>query len=92
MVREAATVAYGTASGSSGTPHDKPPDSRDDVPMETATRTFSFVLTVDVEPHHPGYDDPEWIADAAWGALTNLYGLRAIYSDITDKPAHDTGG
>jgi len=27
---------------------------------------------------------PEWAADAAWGALTNEYGLRAIYTDIEE--------
>jgi len=26
------------------------------------------------------FDDPEWIADAAWGALTNDYGLVCTYA------------
>jgi len=51
------------------------------------TRSYRFTLTVDVERGHPAYDDPEWVADAAWGALTNEYGLRAIYTDVEeDEP------
>jgi hypothetical protein len=51
-------------------------------PETSATRTYRFVITFEVEPDHPAYDDPEWAADAAWGALTNEYGLRAIYTGI----------
>lgn len=53
----------------------------------SATRTYRFVITFDVEPDHPAYDDPEWAADAAHGALTNEYGLRAIYTDIAEVTA-----
>ena len=28
--------------------------------MAKDTRTYRFTLTVDVEPGHPAYDDPEW--------------------------------
>jgi hypothetical protein len=52
--------------------------------MESNTRTYRFVVTVEVDPDHPAYDDPEWAADAAHGALTNEYGLRATYMDITE--------
>lgn len=52
--------------------------------MATETRSYRFTITVNVEPGHPAYLDPEWAADAAWGALTNEYGLRAIYTDIRD--------
>ena len=52
--------------------------------MANHTRTYRFTLTVDVEPGHPACDDPEWAADAAWGSLTNEYGLRAVYSDIEE--------
>lgn len=52
--------------------------------MEPATRVYRFVLTFAVEPGHEAYADPEWAADAAWGALTNLYGLRSIYSGIEE--------
>lgn len=45
-------------------------------------RTYRFVITVQVEPGHPAYDDPEWAADAAWGALSNEYDLRTTYSAI----------
>jgi site-specific DNA recombinase len=46
------------------------------------SRTYTFRLTVDVEEDHEAYDDPEWVADAAWGALRNLYGLECIYTDL----------
>jgi len=52
--------------------------------MTTETRTYRFAITFDVEPGHPAFDDPEWAADAAWGALTNVRGLRAIYTDIAE--------
>ena len=32
-----------------------------------------------VDDDHEAYDDPERIADAAWGALTNEYGLEFTY-------------
>lgn len=51
------------------------------------TRTYRFVITFEVEPGHPAYDDPEWTADAAHGTLTNEYGLRAIYTDIDEVTA-----
>ena len=61
------------------------PELSDDGPMEEeTTRTVRFVLTVEVEPGPPAYDDPEWVADAAWGALTNMYGLQAVYFDVTE--------
>lgn len=57
--------------------------------MANDTRTYRFTLTVDVEPGHPAYDDPEWAADAAWGSLTNEYGLRAIYESIEEISGDD---
>ena len=48
--------------------------------MANETRTFRFSITFNVEPAHPAYDDPEWAAGAAWGALTNMYSLRAFYA------------
>lgn len=50
-------------------------------------RAYRFVVTFEVEPGHPAFDDPEWAADAAWGALTNEYGLRAIYTDMEEVDA-----
>lgn len=47
------------------------------------------MLTVTVEEDHEAYDDPEWAADAAHGALTNEYGLRAIYTDIAEAVSGD---
>jgi hypothetical protein len=52
--------------------------------MDTTTRTYRFVVTVEVEPGHPAFDDPEWAADAAHGALSNEYGMKSIYTDITE--------
>jgi hypothetical protein len=52
--------------------------------MEKATRSYRFVVIVEVEPGHPAYDDPEWAADAAHGALANEYDLKASYSDIAE--------
>lgn len=44
--------------------------------------TYRFQLTVTVDEDHEAYDDPEWFADAAWGAMTNLSGVRCVYTDI----------
>lgn len=46
------------------------------------TRTYRFQLTVIVEHDHESYDDPEWIADAALGALTNEYGFECTYGPV----------
>ncbi|MGE3621991.1 MAG: hypothetical protein AB7L84_16170 [Acidimicrobiia bacterium] len=54
--------------------------------MANDTRTYRFTLTVDIEPGHPAYDDPEWTADAAWVSLTNEYGLQATFSAIEEVP------
>ena len=48
--------------------------------MATGTRSYQFTITFDVEAGHPAYDDPEWAADAASGALTNEHGLMAIHT------------
>ncbi len=52
--------------------------------MATGTRTYRFAITFEVEPSHPANDDPEWAADAAWGALNNQYGLLNHFSDIDE--------
>lgn len=52
--------------------------------MEPGTRVYRFVITFEVEPGHEAYDDPEWAADAAWGALTNMYGLLCTYGSIEE--------
>lgn len=52
--------------------------------MESNTRAYRFMINFEVDPGHPAYDDPEWAADAAHGALTNEYALRAIYTDISE--------
>lgn len=52
--------------------------------MKRNTRAYRFTINFEVDLGHPAYDDPEWAADAAHGALTNEYGLRAIYTDISE--------
>jgi len=52
--------------------------------MKSTSRTYRFVITVEVDSDHPAYSDPEWAADAAHGTLANEYGLSTIYSDITE--------
>lgn len=52
--------------------------------MEPGTRVYRFSITCEVEPGHEAYDDPEWAADAAWGALTYMYGLLSTYGAIEE--------
>lgn len=52
--------------------------------MDSDARSYRFTITLTVGPGHPAYDDPEWAADAAWGCLSNEYGLRAVYSSIEE--------
>lgn len=51
-------------------------------------RAYRFVVMFEVEPGHPAYDDPEWAADAARGALTYEYGLLSSYTDIAEIGAN----
>jgi hypothetical protein len=53
------------------------PTSSDE--SERQFRSYRFSVTFDVEPEHVAYDDPEWAADAAHGALTNEYGIETVY-------------
>lgn len=50
----------------------------------TTSRTFCFTITVTVDSDQKGYDDPEWIADAAWGTLSNEYGYRCSFGSIEE--------
>jgi hypothetical protein len=52
-----------------------------------APRTYSFSIAVTVDADDPAYDDPEWVADAAAGALTNVYGYDCLFDDIVDRIA-----
>jgi hypothetical protein len=52
--------------------------------MSTDTRAYRFVVEFEVEPELPAYDDPEWAADATWGALTNMYGLLSSCTAIEE--------
>jgi len=47
-------------------------------------RTYRFSITVTVEPGDPAYDDPEWVADAAAGALANAYGYACFFDEIVE--------
>jgi ADP-ribose pyrophosphatase YjhB (NUDIX family) len=42
-------------------------------------RSYRFLITLDVDPDHVAFDDPEWAADAAHGALTNEYDIEAVH-------------
>ena len=50
----------------------------------TAPRTYRFTITVTVDSDQNGYDDPDWIADAAWGALSNEYGFRCSFDKVEE--------
>ena len=47
---------------------------------EQQARSYRFSITFEVGPDHVAFDDPEWAADAAHGALTNHYGIECEYS------------
>ena len=47
---------------------------------EQGMRSYRFAITFDVDSEHVAYDDPEWAADAAHGALTYEYGIESVYS------------
>lgn len=51
-----------------------------------STKRYRITLTAEVEEGHVAYDDPEWIADAAWGALSNEYGLDCTYDRFEALP------
>lgn len=53
-------------------------------------RMYAFVVTVTVEPDDPAFDDPEWVADAATGALANVYGYNCYFHDIVELSANPT--
>ena len=50
--------------------------------LDAPPRTYRFTITVTVEPGDPAFDDPEWVADAAAGALANVYGYECFFDDI----------
>jgi hypothetical protein len=50
-----------------------------------APRMYRFALTVRVEEGHEAYGDPEWVADAAAGALSNIYELRCIWHELEES-------
>lgn len=56
--------------------------------MSNGTGAYRFVIECLDEPDHPAYDDPEWAADAALGALTNMYGLVSSCTSIEEIDPH----
>jgi hypothetical protein len=48
----------------------------------TAPYLYRFAVTVRVEEDHEASGDPEWVADAAAGALSNIYELRCIWHEL----------
>lgn len=46
---------------------------------EQGSRSYRFSITFDVDADHVAYDDPEWAADAAHGALTYEYAIETTY-------------
>jgi hypothetical protein len=57
-----------------------------------ASRTYRFTMTIEVEPDHVAYDDPEWAADAAAFTLIGSYGLNASYCQIEALTPSGTAG
>lgn len=49
---------------------------------DTLPRIYRFSITVTVEPDDAAFDDPEWVADAAAGVLSNVYGYECVYDEI----------
>jgi hypothetical protein len=49
---------------------------------DSSPRIYRFAITVTVDPGDPSFDDPEWVADAAAGVLSNVYGYDCVYEDI----------
>ncbi len=54
---------------------------------DTPMRTHAVLFTFEVGPADPEFDDPEWIADVAHGALGNKYGIRCTYDEIDELPS-----
>ena len=53
-------------------------------------RTHPPVVSITVRVH-PDHDDPEWIADEAWGSLANECARTATFGDIVELPADEPG-
>lgn len=50
----------------------------------TEPRSFRFVITVTADEGQEGYNDPEWVADAVWGALSNEYGYSCTVDSMEE--------
>lgn len=57
----------------------------------TKQSVYRFSITAWVDADHVAYGDPEWIADAAAGALTNEYGIECVYEDIMELEEDSKG-
>jgi hypothetical protein len=60
------------------------------VAIEQDAATYQFSITVKVPPDDVAYDDPEWVADAAAGALANIYGYECTYGEVVELPSEVT--
>jgi hypothetical protein len=49
-----------------------------------APRTYRFSITVTVEAGDPAFGDPEWVADAAAGALANVHGYECFFDNVVE--------
>lgn len=50
--------------------------------VDARARTYRFSITVKVEVDDPAFNDPEWVADAAAGALANIYGYECFFDQV----------
>lgn len=53
-----------------------------------ARQVVRFTITAFVDTDHDAFDDPEWVADAAAGALKSPYGIECIYGHIAELSAN----
>lgn len=45
-----------------------------------------------MEAGDSGYEDPEWVADAAAGALANVHGYDCFFGDVVELPVASLDG
>lgn len=57
------------------------PNSSCSLDVEQGSGSYRFTITFEIGPEHVAFDDPEWAADAAHGALANEYGIETVYGN-----------
>lgn len=55
--------------------------------MTGEAATYQFSIVVRVRSDDIAYGDPEWVADAAAGALANIYGYECTYGEVVELPS-----